>query len=739
MRTFILTAILALIIPLTIRAQIQSMELRGVVKDATTNQPISYAHVSILETKRGCACDKDGRFTLSLPQGEYEIRISAMGYQEKRMLIRSQDIQASEIEVSLFTRTIVLTEEVVVANRESARDLRSLYDQKFNTVDDLSSKIDGVTLIQRANFASEPSVRGMTSGQIATVVDGMKIFSACVDHMDPVSAYVEVENLEKLEISKGSFDLSLSQNIGGTINMVTEKPDFEKRLFTENEAGYESVSRLKRVRSVVNVSRDNIAVRATFSYKRAGDFYAGKNNRVQRSGFEKNNYKVDLSKKIGAAHKVNVSFIGDNAWDIGYPSMLMDTRKTKSQIYSIEHRWERTSSRIRLIESKVYANRIEHWMDDYDRDVTARTVMKDMYMPMFGKTTTVGVTEQALIVDKKQAFRIIGEYYYLNAFADMTMESIANNVSPMYLVNLGGIDVNNISLAINYDRALNNRLYWKLNARTDYSDRSLHDKTGRRLLEGSISSAPLHQTYITAAISSVMEYHFSPAYTMSVALAQSERMPTHLENYGFYLYNIQDGYFYMGNPNLKPEQSRQIECRLISEHTASRFQLNVFYNIINHYVIGVLTDSEFKTYANINRARIAGVEGSGTLNLAARWSVAASVSYLYGVNDELNEPLPLIPPIQGSAALVYQNEIIWLGLDARVAGAQKRIAGKTSLEDETKSFAVLNMRGSIKWNSHLEWKFGVENIFDKLYHEHLSINNLPGRGRNIYTGIIVTY
>ncbi|KAB2879296.1 TonB-dependent receptor [bacterium] len=738
MRKLTITFIIVFILPISIQAQIQSVECRGVVTDAVTNEPISYAHVSILNTKRGCTCDKDGRFTLSLPQGEHEIRFSAMGYQEKRMLIRSQEIQASEIEVSLFTRTIVLTEEVVIANRGPVRDLRSLYDQNMNTIDDLSNKIDGVALIQRANFTSEPSIRGMSSGQVAAVVDGMKIFSACVDHMDPVSAYVEVENLKKLEISKGAFDLRFSQNIGGTINMITEKPDFDKNLFTENEVGYESVSRLKRVRSVVNVSRDDIAMRATFSYKRAGDYYAGRNNRVSRSGFEKNNYKLDFSKKIEAEHQLDISFIGDNAWDIGYPSMLMDTRKTKSQIYSIEHRWERTSSRIRLIESKIYANHIEHWMDDYDRDVISRSVMKDMYMPMFGQTTTVGVTEQALIVDKKQTLRIIGEYYYLDAFADMAMESITKNVSPMYLVNLGSVGVNNISLAVNYDRAVSTRFYWKLNARSDYSNRNVHNKTGRRLLEGTIDT-PLHQTYFTAAISSVMEYHFSPAYTMSIALAQSERMPTHLENYGFYLYNIQDGYFYMGNPNLKPEQSRQIEWRLNSQHTASQYQLSVFYNTTSNYVIGVLTDSEFKTYINTDRARIAGAECSGTLNLSARWSIAASASYLYGENDELNEPLPLIAPLQGSAAIVYQKEKIWLGLDARLAAAQKRIASKTTLEDKTNGFAVLNIRGSVKWNSHFEWKFGVENIFDKLYHEHLSVNNLPGRGRNIYAGIIVTY
>lgn len=210
-------------------AQHPEAVISGIVTDASTKLPVPYAHVGILRTKRGSICDHDGRFIILVSPGLYDLRFSAVGYRAEIRSFRTNGKDTTNIEVSLFTRTIELAEEVIIADREMARDMRSLYDQKLNSIDELTNKVEGVTMLQRANFASEASIRGMSSGQIATVVDGMKIFSACVDHMDPVSAYVEVDNLEKLEVSKGAFDLTQSQTIGGTINMVTEKPDLVKR------------------------------------------------------------------------------------------------------------------------------------------------------------------------------------------------------------------------------------------------------------------------------------------------------------------------------------------------------------------------------------------------------------------------------------------------------------------------------------------------------------------------------
>ncbi len=713
--------------------------VRGKIEDKKTRNAIPFVNVKVLSAKWGCVGSADGTFFLELPRGDFQLRFSAIGYEAELRSIHLSESDTVVLTVLMEAKDIVIGEEVVIASRSLPERRITSYDRNLTTIDDVTSKVEGVSLTRRANFASEPSIRGMGPGRIGMMVDGMKVFSACVDHMDPVSAYVETENLKKLEISKGGFDQELSQNIGGTVNMVTEKPDFEKRFAAESEAGYEAVSRLGRVRSMINIAGEDLAVRGTFSYRRSGDYRMGGNDRVRGSGFNKNNYKLDATQKWGDQYRLNLSYIGDNAWDIGYPTMLMDARKTHSHIGSIEFIWEKVTPILHSLSSKIYVNRIEHWMDDYDRDVASREIMKDMYMPMFGKTTTAGIMEQALFLRSGQALRLTAEYYHLDAFADMRMESILPGVSPMYVVNIGQVGLNNLSLAAAYDRSLFEDLTVKLQARMDYSNRDIHDPSAKRVMYGMWQDQPLRRTYFTSGISLTAEYRIGTHVELSALIGRSERMPTHLENYGFYLYNIQDGHFYIGNPRLRPERSHQIEGRFLYHDEKLQFRTQWYHTRIYKYIMGLPKDDNLRTYGHVSMATIIGMESHAVIILSPVWTFSASAAYAHGDNEELNEPLPMMPAFETKAALIFEKNRLSFGVEHRRVAAQRRIARIAEPENRTKGFGLWHVRTAVEINEHLEWKFGVENIFDKLYHEHQSVGDLPGRGRNVYTSLVLSY
>ena len=56
-------------------------------------------------------------------------------------------------------------------------------------------KLPSINLVQRSGFAPEISFRGLNAFQNQIKVDGMRIFGACTDRMDPVTSYVEGPNL----------------------------------------------------------------------------------------------------------------------------------------------------------------------------------------------------------------------------------------------------------------------------------------------------------------------------------------------------------------------------------------------------------------------------------------------------------------------------------------------------------------------------------------------------------------
>jgi len=116
-------------------------------------------------------------------------------------------------------------------------------------------------------------------------------------------------------------------------------------------------------------------------------------------------------------------------------------------------------------------------------------------------------------------------------------------------------------------------------------------------------------------------------------------------------------------------------------------------------------------------------------------SVAGSAAYTRGQNREIDEPMYLIPPFSGMLSLRWDQASYWAEIESRMAMPQNRVARIVAEEDGTDGYVVLNVRGSKVFTDRIAVKMGVENIFDTLYHQHLSFGNLPSEGRNLYTSV----
>jgi iron complex outermembrane receptor protein len=715
----------------TVVSAADSLLVTGSVIDKISGQPVAAANIRLLPGNSGTSCDESGQFGFRQPDEINGIQISAVGYRTK--FIPAGQLHPGPMNNFLLEPEILSYHDqiVVIAPRPEADPFDPARYRWLNSTDDALRHSQGVSMMRRANFALEPSIRGMSAGQIAVVIDGMKIHSACIDRMDPVSAYIEVENLDKLEISRGSFDLSQAATIGGSFNFITRQPDRSQPFYIEIEPGYESSASQKRLRSEINLSSGIFAARATFSSRQAGDFHAGSGTRINHSGFRKYNYKLDLAARLSEHQTLTVSALGDVAKGIGYPALLMDATETDAGVYSLLHEWHAMSGMLISISTRIYYNQIRHWMDDYSRDVSDREVMPDMYMPMYGTTETTGFNQVFTLSGQNYFSNISVDAYHLRSFADMDMFSIIPNSSPAYIVNLADIHQWNGALALAHTWQF--AADWRLRAdlRGEYSRRDVAHAFGLRQLQAFWQSPDPFAEYLSGGISSSVEWMPVPATSYQLSAGYSERAPTHMENYAYFLYNLVDGYFYTGNPELKNERSYQLQ--VTGQFGPNR--LTLFYNNIHDYIAGVLQEGEFKIYSNIGQADLYGIEAQTAFTLPAGLQLMAQAAYTYGYNRFFDEPLPMIPPFMGSIELNWQPGELYLGAELRYSARQDRIAVNTTREDITGDFTLLNLRGRYHINHGAEVKFGMENIFDRLYHDHLSINNLPAPGRNFYLGI----
>ena len=142
------------------------------------------------------------------------------------------------------------------------------------TVDELMSN-GSAMLIRRAAIAGEAMVGGLRGAQVALTIDGMKVHSACIDKMDPATAYVELDNLETLELTSGSGDLRYGSNLGGALSFQLRHPSATAPLAARVSMLFDANSLGRTVKTSVEGSVDSIGLRAAYTYRAADDFRAG--------------------------------------------------------------------------------------------------------------------------------------------------------------------------------------------------------------------------------------------------------------------------------------------------------------------------------------------------------------------------------------------------------------------------------------------------------------------------------
>jgi hemoglobin/transferrin/lactoferrin receptor protein len=203
-----------------------------------------------------------------------------------------------------------------------------------------------------------------------------------------------------------------------------------------------------------------------------------------------------------------------------------------------------------------------------------------------------------------------------------------------------------------------------------------------------------------------------------------------------------DGYYYVGNPQIKPEEATQFELGLKGASADFNYHLAAYRNSIDNYITGQPTGTfisglPVKATVNLGRAVIAGVEAS------ARWQVrpgqwlSAGYSRLRGENKDLDEPLFQMPADELSLGWDGAVAQSWRA-DAtlRLVARQDRIATLFSRgsENATAGFATADLGATYRW-SRQSFRVALKNLADKRYHEHLaegvSGNEILAPGRSL--------
>jgi iron complex outermembrane receptor protein len=223
--------------------------------------------------------------------------------------------------------------EVQISGKMNHHDLDATRSTNQSTEEHLE-QIKGLSLVRRGNYAAEPSFRGLNANQTSVTIDGMKIFGACTDRMDPVSSYVAPDNLEKACMDQ-TGDCNASCNMA-SLDLRTKSLVLKDRKTNGFlNSAYNSNGNGLTLSGEINFNKNNRALKVQSYYSKFSNYEAGGGDIIPFTPFSKWNASVQYKQKIGSNAVLDVKYIVDRAKDIGYPALPMDVARAHGDILSL--------------------------------------------------------------------------------------------------------------------------------------------------------------------------------------------------------------------------------------------------------------------------------------------------------------------------------------------------------------------------------------------------------------------
>ena len=605
------------------------------------------------------------------------------------------------------------------------------------SVDEFLASSDNISFIKRGAYAWEPLLNNMSTERSTITIDGMHVFGACTDKMDPVTAYVESNNLSTIDITSGQAGSMHGATVAGSVDLKRKSTPFglEKKWGGAYQTGFESSNKQFFNLGNLSYSSDRFVADGSIAFRKAGNYYDGNSDVVNHSQYQKFNTAVGLAYKTGELSSVRVDAIYDKAKDVGFPALPMDLWLSRAIITSASYKQLFEDGLLRVWDTKLYFNAVEHYMDDTKRPENL------VHMDMPGWSTTYGLASRANLKHGDYSSEIQLNVYDNLSIAEMTMYPQDRSKKTMFAYSWPWVTTRFAGLSMNnsWDLSAMSRLNFGGSLGWNYNHSKyvefnwiFHPGTPQeknRILPG------LHASYQL----NINQFDFS------VGTGYGHRAPSVSEGYGYYIYNSFDRYDYIGNPDLKNEISYEANASAGYKNERMDIEANVNYFHIKNYIIGrILSLGSPMNYQSV------GVKGYTSLNHARLFNMALNANYdilkhlhwkgmlTYArATDDRNGNLPFIRPLSYQTSLYFMHKDFGIRTSVNGDLAQENYSPEYG-EDLTPAYMVWNISADYTFsfrNYKAVLQVGAENLFNEYYSTYADWGNIPRMGRNVFTSL----
>ena len=207
------------------------------------------------------------------------------------------------------------------------------------------------------------------------------------------------------------------------------------------------------------------------------------------------------------------------------------------------------------------------------------------------------------------------------------------------------------------------------------------------------------------------------------------------------------GWYWIGNPDLKPEKSFNIDLSLEGENDKTYGKVGVFHNEISdymtHYFTGQLVDFNFHgksfrnvpdriySFRNIGKAKLTGIEAEVQHKFSKNWSAKLGYTYLHAINasdDDLPHRLLDRPTHKFDVGVNYKDDAhgwraaLWGSFFSRMLDSNSVKTDNLFEKDGAGNY--IRKRGEYREKSFGIWNLLVEKDIRKDFTVYAGVDNL---------------
>jgi len=201
-------------------------KLNGKVIDGKTGDPLSGAVIYNRETKVGVVTDSKGKYSIEMPTGEMNLKISFMNFENKELKIEL--IQDGSTDFELFENSRTIDEVTVFGeSKKSSKAQMSMIKLNALTIKELPMFMGEADLIRSmammpgvqsvGEMSSGFNVRGGNTDQNLVLIDGTSLFNTT--HLFGFFSMINQDALSDVTLYKGGIPASYGERVSSVMEV----------------------------------------------------------------------------------------------------------------------------------------------------------------------------------------------------------------------------------------------------------------------------------------------------------------------------------------------------------------------------------------------------------------------------------------------------------------------------------------------------------------------------------------